>query len=101
MSLMFDSEATVEELIGMGRRPHFDSVVNDKEDESIQVICKRGDDEILLANPAVQSGKYNCSSCVLTQVLMRPPFASDLSQTLTTAEQSSGTIASTTLVVLN
>jgi hypothetical protein len=52
MPLKFDPEATVDEIVGIGRSPRFDAVVDDKEDESIQVICKRGDDEIPLANPA-------------------------------------------------
>lgn len=52
MPLRFDPEATVEEIVGMGRNTRFDAVVDDKDDESIQVICKRGDDEIPLANPA-------------------------------------------------
>jgi hypothetical protein len=50
--LRFDPEATVEEIAGIGRHPRFDAVINDKEDETIQVICKRGVDEIPLANPA-------------------------------------------------
>jgi len=50
--LKFDPEATVEEIAGIGRHPRFDVVIDDKEDESIQVICKRGTDEIPLANPA-------------------------------------------------
>jgi len=47
--LKFDPQATVEEIAGIGRHAAFDSVVDDKDDESIQVICKRGDDEIPLA----------------------------------------------------
>ncbi len=50
--LRFDPEATVEEIAGIGRHPRFDEVIDDKEDDSIQVICKRGTDEIPLANPA-------------------------------------------------
>lgn len=50
--LKFDPEATVEEIAGLGRNSRFDAVIDDKEDESLQVICKRGDDEIPLANPA-------------------------------------------------
>jgi len=51
-ALKFDPEATVEEIAGIGRNSRFDAVIDDKEDESIQVICKRGGDEIPLANPA-------------------------------------------------
>ena len=50
--LKFDPEATVEEIAGIGRHPRFDAVIDDKEDDSIQVICKRGVVEIPLANPA-------------------------------------------------
>jgi len=50
--LQFDPEATVEEIAGIGRSTRFDAVIDDKDDESIQVICKRGDDEIPLAKPA-------------------------------------------------
>ena len=41
MPLKFDPEATVDEIVGIGRSPRFDAVVNDKDNDSIQVICKR------------------------------------------------------------
>ncbi len=50
--LKFDPQATVEEIAGIGRCPRFDGVIDDKDDDSIQVICRRGTDEIPLANPA-------------------------------------------------
>jgi hypothetical protein len=50
--LQFDPEATVEEIAGIGRSARFDAVIDDKDDETIQVICKRGDEEIPLAKPA-------------------------------------------------
>ncbi|MDD5198987.1 MAG: SIR2 family protein [Terrimicrobiaceae bacterium] len=50
--MKFDPEATVEEIAGIGRNARFDSVIDDKNDDSIQVICKRGGDEIPLANSA-------------------------------------------------
>lgn len=50
--LKFDPLATVEEITGKGRNPRFDAVVDDKDDESIQVICKRGAEEVPMANPA-------------------------------------------------
>lgn len=50
--LKFDPEATVEEIAGVGRHPRFDAVIDDTEDESIEVICKRGGEELPLANPA-------------------------------------------------
>jgi len=37
----FEHEATLEEFAGVGRNHRFDEVVNDEEDESIQVICRR------------------------------------------------------------
>jgi SIR2-like domain len=45
-------EATVEELAGVGKNRRFDEVIDDEEFEDIQVICKRGDDEIPLAKPS-------------------------------------------------
>lgn len=51
-SLRFDPEATVEEIAGIGRHPRFDAVIDDKDNDAIQVICKRGTEEIPLANPA-------------------------------------------------
>ncbi len=50
--LQFDPEATVEEIAGIGRSTRFDAVIDDKDDDTIQVICKRGDEEIPLAKPA-------------------------------------------------
>jgi hypothetical protein len=50
--LKFDPESTVEEIAGLGRHARFDALIDDKEDDTIQVICKRGDEEIPLANPA-------------------------------------------------
>ena len=47
--LKFDPEATVEEIAGIGRHLRFDAVIDDKDADSIQLICKRGDDEIPLA----------------------------------------------------
>lgn len=44
--LQFDPEATVEEIAGIERSARFDAIIDDKEDETIQVICKRGDEEI-------------------------------------------------------
>ena len=46
----FDHEATLEELAGIGKNRRFDDVIDDEDFEEIQVICKRGDEEILLAN---------------------------------------------------
>lgn len=50
--LKFDPEATVEEIVGLGRHAAFDSVLDDKEDETIEVICRRGGEELPLANPS-------------------------------------------------
>ena len=53
LPLKFDPEATVEEIAGIGRHAAFDAVVNDKDDDAIQVVCKLADGtEIPLANPA-------------------------------------------------
>jgi hypothetical protein len=48
----FDHEATLEELAGVGKNRRFDEVIDDEEFEEIQVICKRGDEEIPLAKPS-------------------------------------------------
>src|SRR5947208_3248703 len=48
----FDHDASLEELAGLGRNHRFDEVVDDEEFEDIQVICKRGDEEIPLAKPS-------------------------------------------------
>jgi hypothetical protein len=50
--LTFDHEATLEELAGVGKNRRFDEVIDDEENEEIQVICKRGDEEIPLAKRA-------------------------------------------------
>lgn len=38
---VFDREATLDELAGVGRNRRFDELVDDEEDESIQVICRK------------------------------------------------------------
>ena len=48
----FDHEATLEELAGVGKNRRFDEVIDDEEFEDIQVICKRGAEEISLAKPS-------------------------------------------------
>jgi hypothetical protein len=48
----FDHEATLEELAGVGKNRRFDEVIDDDENEEIQVICRRGDEEIPLAKPS-------------------------------------------------
>ena len=51
--LKFDPEATVEEIAGIGRHAAFDAVLDDKDDDTIQVVCRRADGTgIPLANPA-------------------------------------------------
>lgn len=51
-SLNFDDEATLEELAGVGKNRRFDEVIDDEDFADIQVICKRGDEEIPLARPS-------------------------------------------------
>jgi hypothetical protein len=48
----FDHEATLEEFAGVGKNRRFDEVIDDEEFEDIQVICKRGTEEIPLAKPS-------------------------------------------------
>lgn len=45
-------EATVDELMGVGKNRRFDAVVDDAGYEEISVICRRGDEEIPLAKPS-------------------------------------------------
>jgi hypothetical protein len=51
-TITFDHEATLEELAGIGKNRRFDEVIDDEENVEIQVICKRGDEEIPLAKPS-------------------------------------------------
>lgn len=48
----FDHEASLEELAGVGKNRRFDAVIDNEEFEDIQVICKRGAEEIPLAKPS-------------------------------------------------
>src|SRR6266404_4431608 len=48
----FDHEATLEELTGVGKNRRFDEVIDAAENEEIQVICRRGTQEIPLAKPS-------------------------------------------------
>jgi hypothetical protein len=50
--LTFDNEATLEELAGVGKNRRFDEVIDDDEFEDLQVICKRGTEEIPFAKPS-------------------------------------------------
>jgi len=52
LNSLFDHEATLEELAGIGKNRRFDDVVDDEDYEQIQVICKRGNEEIALAKPS-------------------------------------------------
>lgn len=51
-AITFDHEATLEELAGVGKNRRFDELIDDVENEDIQVICKRGEEEIPLAKPS-------------------------------------------------
>ncbi len=48
----FEHAATLDELAGIGKNRRFDDVIDDGEDDTIQVICKRGDQVIPLAKPS-------------------------------------------------
>lgn len=48
----FAHQATLEELAGIGKNHRFDEVIDDEENEDIQVICKRGGEEVPLAKPS-------------------------------------------------
>ena len=48
----FDSDASLDELAGVGKNRRFDEIIDDEEFEDIQVICKRGGEEIPLAKPS-------------------------------------------------
>lgn len=45
-------QATVDEVLGLGKNPRFDAAIDDVEYEDLQVLCRRGDEEIPLANPS-------------------------------------------------
>ncbi len=45
-------EATPEELAGVGKSRRFDEAIDDDENELVEVICRRGSDEIPLAKPS-------------------------------------------------
>jgi len=49
---IFDHEATLDELAGVGKNRRFDEIFDDEDSDGIQVICKRGDEEIPLAKPS-------------------------------------------------
>lgn len=48
----FDHEATLEELAGVGKNRRFDEIIDDEGNEGIQVVCRRGGEEIPLARPS-------------------------------------------------
>lgn len=48
----FDHEATLDELAGVGKNRRFDKVIDDEEFEDIQVIFKRGNEQIQIAKPS-------------------------------------------------
>src|SRR3981081_1520240 len=48
----FYQEATLEELAGVGKNRRFDELIDAEEFEDLQVICKRGKDEIPLSKPS-------------------------------------------------
>jgi SIR2-like domain len=48
----FDHEATLDELAGVGKNRRFDEFIDDEDFDDIQVICKRGSEEIPLAKPS-------------------------------------------------
>jgi hypothetical protein len=48
----FDPAASLEELAGVGKNRRFDDVIDDVDFEDIQVLCKRGGEEIPLAKPS-------------------------------------------------
>lgn len=51
--LNFDRQASLEELAGIGKNTRFDEAIDeDDEYEDVQIICKRGDEEIPLAKPS-------------------------------------------------
>jgi hypothetical protein len=48
----FVPDASLEELAGVGKNRRFDEIIDDEEFEDIQVICRRGGEEIPLAKPS-------------------------------------------------
>lgn len=60
----FDHEAKLEELAGVGKNRRFDEVIDEEENEDVQVICRRGEEEIPLARPsrAFYFGDATCTT---------------------------------------
>ena len=50
--MSFEYAASLDELAGIGKNRRFDEVIDDGEDDAIQVICRRGNEEIPLAKPS-------------------------------------------------
>jgi hypothetical protein len=50
--LSFENHGTLDELAGIGKNRRFDEVIDARENEEIQVICRRGEEEIPLAKPS-------------------------------------------------
>lgn len=50
--LSFEHAATLDELAGIGKNRRFDEVIDDGENDSVQVVCRRGGEEIPLAKPS-------------------------------------------------
>lgn len=48
----FEHAATLDELAGIGKNRRFDDVIDDGDNDAIQVICRRGEEEISLAKPS-------------------------------------------------
>src|ERR1035437_1473109 len=50
--LSFEYAASLDELAGIGKNRRFDEVIDNDENDAIQVICKRGDEEVPLGKPS-------------------------------------------------
>jgi len=48
----FEYEVTFEELSCVGRKRRFDEAIDDEDEESLEVVCRRGGEEIPLAKPS-------------------------------------------------
>jgi hypothetical protein len=49
---IFDHDASLEELAGIGKSRRFDEIIDDEENTTIRVFCRRGGEEIPLAKPS-------------------------------------------------
>ena len=56
--ISFEADATLDELAGVGRNRRFDEVIDEGDNENIEVICRRGGEEIPYDQEAKRYDNY-------------------------------------------